>query len=222
MNLEVSVIIPVRNGANFVDAALESLFRQTRAVSEIIVVDDHSNDRTADIVMEYQGRVKLIRSQGSGQAAAINLGVKFVNNELVSFIDHDDLWHPDKNKRAVAAFEQNFELDVSCCGLTNFTESTGPSASRNFGVTRTLGACTFKRSAFNQVGPMNENLMHHAIVEWWARPAAQKLKVSEIPESLYLRRIHAKNSGVTFKDEARADLIGIIRGITRLRNRDDV
>ena len=83
-----SVIIPAFNAENTIDTTLQSLLAQENAGDfEIIVVDDGSTDRTAEIVGKYA--VKLIRKENGGPASARNLGVKKSSAEIVLFTDSD-------------------------------------------------------------------------------------------------------------------------------------
>jgi hypothetical protein len=69
----------------------------------------------------------------------------------------------------------------------------------------------FEREVFKGVGPLDETINNHSIVEWWSRKNAENLKIGNIEETLYYRRIHDKNSGKISRDMARKDLFSILR-----------
>jgi O-antigen/teichoic acid export membrane protein len=95
--LTVSVIIPVHNGEAHVGDAVRSVLNQTYADLEVLVVDDGSSDGTADVVTRFQDpRVRLLRQEQRGVAGARNSGLREASGELVAFLDHDDVWFPDK------------------------------------------------------------------------------------------------------------------------------
>jgi glycosyltransferase involved in cell wall biosynthesis len=76
---------------------------------EIVVVDDGSEDMTSQIVLKHakeDRRIQLIRQPNAGVAAARNRGIAAATSSLVAPIDADDLWHPDKIKRQLAALHQ--------------------------------------------------------------------------------------------------------------------
>src|SRR5438105_7826251 len=88
----VSVVIPVYNGAAFVGAAIDSALAQTSGIGECIVVDDGSQDSTADLVRAYGPPVRLYSQPRSGVAAARNQGVALATGDYVAFLDADDVW----------------------------------------------------------------------------------------------------------------------------------
>lgn len=90
----VSVIVPVYNVREYVGRALESAVRQTLPGIEIIVVDDGSTDGSATLCGEYAGRhpdrVRVVRQEHAGVAAARNRGLEEARGEYVAFLDADD------------------------------------------------------------------------------------------------------------------------------------
>jgi glycosyltransferase involved in cell wall biosynthesis len=89
----LSVIIPVYNGEKTIGKCLSPLLVQSRKPDEIIVVDDGSDDRTADIVKTFK-KVTLLRQEHKGPAAARNLGAKKAKGNILLFTDSDCI--PDK------------------------------------------------------------------------------------------------------------------------------
>ena len=90
----ISVIIPAYNVGQYLAAAINSALQQTRAPDEIIVVDDGSTDKTPEVAKSFGGRVKYLRQENAGPAAARNLGIREAKCEWVAFLDGDDLWLP--------------------------------------------------------------------------------------------------------------------------------
>ena len=104
----VSVVIPVYNGERFIGRTLASALAQTYNPVEIIVVDDGSTDRTAILVeaaAARDNRIRLFRTQNSGVAAARNLGILQARGKLISPLDADDLWHPEKIARLIEVMQ---------------------------------------------------------------------------------------------------------------------
>ena len=105
----VSVIMPAYNAAAFIGKTLACALSQTHRALEVIVVDDGSTDNTAQIVeavASRDARVCLLRQPNRGVAAARNLGIDQSHGAFVAPLDADDLWHPDKIARQVAAMRE--------------------------------------------------------------------------------------------------------------------
>ena len=90
-----SVIIPVYNGAKFIDKAIESVFSQTCQDFELIIVNDGSSDETMDVLQKYEdnSKIKLISQPNSGVSIARNNGFNASKGEYIAFLDADDVWH---------------------------------------------------------------------------------------------------------------------------------
>jgi glycosyltransferase involved in cell wall biosynthesis len=93
----VAVIIPLYNGAPFIEEALKSVFAQTLKAAEVVVVDDGSTDDGAAIVerLSKDYPVTLHRTPNGGQSAARNFGVRHTTSDLIAFLDQDDTWRAD-------------------------------------------------------------------------------------------------------------------------------
>src|SRR5918999_3301771 len=85
----VTVIIPCYNQAHFLGEAIRSALDQGYSNKEVIVVDDGSTDRTAEVAGRYAG-VETIRQENRGLAAARNRGLEGSRGEYVVFLDADD------------------------------------------------------------------------------------------------------------------------------------
>jgi glycosyltransferase involved in cell wall biosynthesis len=93
MEIKFSVIIPLYNKEKEIKDAIESVLNQTYKADEIIVVDDGSTDKSAEIVEKYfKCKVKLIKQNNCGVSCARNRGIQESKNEYLCFLDADDLW----------------------------------------------------------------------------------------------------------------------------------
>lgn len=95
----ISVVIPAYNAAAIVGRAIESALAQTAPPLEVIVIDDGSADNTADVVAAYEPRVKLLRQENGGPAAARNHGARVSQGDWIALLDADDSWLPQKLAR---------------------------------------------------------------------------------------------------------------------------
>ncbi len=105
----ISVIIPLYNGARFIEQALDSVFEQRLPPLEVIVIDDGSSDAGADVVSKYSIRhpVVLLSQTNAGQAAARNLGIRNAKGRLIALLDQDDIWYPDHLETLAQPFLQD-------------------------------------------------------------------------------------------------------------------
>ncbi|MCL4553149.1 MAG: glycosyltransferase [Candidatus Marsarchaeota archaeon] len=108
----VSVIVPAYNCQGFIAETVESIFGQTYSDYEIIVVNDGSSDRTEDILKGYGDRIRYVYQDNGGVSAARNRGLAMAKGELIAFLDHDDLWLPEKLERQVHALESRPEVSL--------------------------------------------------------------------------------------------------------------
>ena len=111
----VSIIIPVFNGEKYIKQCVASLIEQTYTDIEIIVVNDGSTDKSADIVEEIaktDNRVRLINKENGGVSSSRNRGIDEANGEYIAFCDADDEYYPDAVSELVSLFDNNTDLAV--------------------------------------------------------------------------------------------------------------
>lgn len=98
----ISVIIPYYNRARFIDDCLASVFAQTRAPDEVIVVDDASRPDERRHLDRFLPRIRIVdQPRNLGVSAARNAGVRAATGDWIAFNDSDDLWVPGKLSRQV-------------------------------------------------------------------------------------------------------------------------
>lgn len=113
----VSVIVPVYNGAHFIETALNSLLNQTYDNWECLVVDDGSMDESYEKALGFQNnfphKFRVLRQQNSGQARARNVGIANASGEFIAFLDCDDVWHKEKLAIQVEILSTDVDLILS-------------------------------------------------------------------------------------------------------------
>jgi hypothetical protein len=106
----VSVLITNYNYGRFIGQALESVTLQTYPRLEIIVCDDGSTDDSCDVIQAAAStdeRIRLIRQENAGQAAAFNAAFEASSGDVICFLDADDLYRPHKVQTVVDMFRRN-------------------------------------------------------------------------------------------------------------------
>lgn len=97
----ISVVIPVYNREDYIEACLDSVIRQSYGSLEIIVVNDGSTDSTGDICRRKaadDSRIKVIDRPNGGLSRARNIGLDYATGDFVTFVDSDDMLHHDALK----------------------------------------------------------------------------------------------------------------------------
>lgn len=122
MSAEISIIIPVYNGEKTIRRCLESVLAQTIQNIEIIVIDDGSVDKTAEIVSSFSDdRIILIRQENCGQGIARNQGLACAHGIYVGFVDADDTIEPDMYKKMYDKAKA-FGAQVVQCAMNDITK----------------------------------------------------------------------------------------------------
>lgn len=97
--IDISVIIPVYNVEQYLEACLESALKQTKQNIEIICVNDGSKDRSPEILKKYEEkypqRIQVILQENQGLSVARNVGVKHAKGKYIAFLDSDDEFEVD-------------------------------------------------------------------------------------------------------------------------------
>jgi glycosyltransferase involved in cell wall biosynthesis len=114
MNPLISIVIPTYNHAHFLRKSLRSVLDQSYQKWEAIVVDNHSDDNTEEVIREFQEpRFRMLKIQNHGViAASRNMGIRDANGEWVAFLDSDDLWYPQKLETLVDVIKSDDYYDV--------------------------------------------------------------------------------------------------------------
>lgn len=118
----VSVVIPVYNGEKTIERALASVFRQSEASLEVIVINDGSTDTTKerlDALAVAEPRLHLVHTDNRGVSAARNMGLDIASGEYIAFLDSDDEWEPNFVERSLELLRAN-DVDAVRVGARFF------------------------------------------------------------------------------------------------------
>ncbi len=197
----VSCIISVFNGESYLAESVDSALSQTYDQVEVIVADDGSTDRTADIVANYRERVRYMYQEHQGAAAAKNMALQSAKGEFVAFLDADDLWHPDKLTRQVMVMRERPEIDFCFTNYRNFWVEEMRDEEEKYRDHPLLspdGAwsiCTLlmHRNRFTRFGAFDEHLRGYENITWMLAAARAGAVIEVLPETLMYRRIHGSN-----------------------------
>jgi glycosyltransferase involved in cell wall biosynthesis len=219
----VSVIMPAFDEEAFIAEALESVLAQTHRPVEVIVVDDGSGDRTAEIAAAHD--VRVLRRSHSGAAAACNAGVAVARGDYWAIFDADDVMAPERLANQVAHLEEHPELGV-VFGLTEAFVTPGEPRPAHYNPVWDAGpfpACTgtmlARRALIDLVGQFDEARSICYDLDWLARATDAGVAVAT-GDYLALRyRIHEGNTTSDTRAVNRAMLTVLRESLQRRRAR---
>lgn len=102
----ISVILPFYRRADWLEAAVESVYRQDMQDFEIVLVDDGSAERVDELLGRFDARLRYLAQENRGPAAARNAGIRNASGAYIAFLDSDDIWADGKLSRQIAFMEQ--------------------------------------------------------------------------------------------------------------------
>ncbi len=214
---EISVIIPTRNYGRYIGEALESVITQSLPAAEILVIDDGSEDDTAEMVAKFSARVRYYFSEKKGLGAARNLGVRFSSGEMIAHLDADDIWIPKKLEKQAEEFMKTPDLDIAG-GMMQpfFCKHMDPDKKRKIYCSPlplpgfSASVLLVRRSSFFKVGFYREDLPGGEDLDWFLRAREIPLKEKMVDELLAYRRLHDANSSM-IRHHAHASRLQVLR-----------
>ncbi|MEQ8859650.1 MAG: glycosyltransferase family A protein [Pseudomonadales bacterium] len=212
-NPAVTCVIPVFNGERFIEDAINSVRCQTAPVSEIIVVDDGSTDRTAQVVSGLCD-VRYCRQRNSGAPAARNRGMAMARGEFVAFLDADDIWNETKTALQLEHFDADPSVGACTTYMQNFwmeeveDELDSENVSRLTEAQPGVASSVMMRvDVCRQVGPLDISLRHRDIQDWLIRMRRLGFRLETRQEVLVRRRVHDANISRRRSDSGEQELL---------------
>jgi len=213
----VGVIMPVYNCDRYLAEAIESVLAQTYQPLEIIVVDDGSTDRSAEVAQRFSSSVRYYFQPQSGAGAARNYGTELAQGSFFAFLDADDFWVKDKLTRQMEVFDSEPEVDIVFGHIQQFhSPELDESVKNKIHCPSELmagyhpGTMLIERDTFLRVGQFETHLQMGEFISWYARAADLGLSVKMLPELLMWRRLHETNMGI-LQRQARTDYVRLIK-----------
>ncbi|MDD2541119.1 MAG: glycosyltransferase [Desulfuromonadaceae bacterium] len=218
----VSILMPVRNEDRYLQAALDSLYRQTSPSWELIAVDDGSNDGTAEILADSarsDGRVRIIRREGGGGlVAALNAGLEACRAPLLARMDGDDICHPRRLELQAAYLNTHPDTGLVACNFRHFPrthlkqgmvdyESWQNSLTMHSLISRDLfvespfvhPAIMTRRALLENLGGYHNNTWPEDY-DLWLRMAGAGVQFARVPHTLLFWRDHPERATRTMDE----------------------
>lgn len=198
---DVSVILIVRNGAATIGEALSSVTRSKTQPVEILVIDGHSSDATAEIARGYP-LVRVVTQTDRGIANAYNQGIAAARADIVAFISHDDIWTDGKLDKQLGFMTAHPDLMFSVGMVEHFLDAPAPPPGfrtellerRHPGfIMETLMA---RKATFRHVGLFDPKFSVGEDTDWFARARDAGAVSAVLLDTLVRKRVHSTNSSL--------------------------
>ncbi len=202
--MNVSIIIPAHNAAETIAETLESVLTQTHRDWEAIVVDDGSNDATADIARSFaerDARIRVVSQPHQGVSTARNVGIKLARYDWLLFLDADDWLLPLHLERLTDALVSNRDLDAVYCGWVRVAPDGTP-LGEQYGLQSSdpfvffsrnsdfaIHTCIVRRSLVEAVGGFDVSFKTCEDWDLWQRIARTGARFKGVHELLALYRV---------------------------------
>lgn len=227
MTSRQSVVVPVLNGATYIEDALTSALQQLSVNDEIVVVDNGSTDQTVELVGALNDpRIRLISEGRKGPAAARNAGLAVATGDLVSFLDHDDYWPAGRNAGLLAALSGAPDADAAYGRLRVLVEpgsdDQGLAAlDHTFAPSVGFHAFLFRRRILEATGAMDETMKLGSDVDYLSRLRQAGMTTVMYDGDAAVYRRHRNNITLDAAEKRKGLFGAISRNLARNRISND-
>jgi glycosyltransferase involved in cell wall biosynthesis len=204
----ITAAIPVRDGEAYLAEAIESVLAQSRPCDQLIVVDNGSSDRSAEIAAGFGPAVEVVSEPQPGIGAARNAARRTTRGDYLAFLDADDLWEPEKTALQLAAFETDPRLQLVFGHVRQFVspdltaqEAEGLQVPAEPQPGQYIGAMLARREAIEAVGPWPEDVRVSDGLTFLLRARELGLEQAMQAETVTLRRVHGANHSIHNRNE---------------------
>lgn len=202
----VSVVVPCRNRAHYLEETIESILSQDYPAIECVVVDGASSDGSVAILERYGDRIRWTSEPDAGPFEAINKGWALASGSIVAWLNADDRWAPGAVRSAVEYLQAHPDVDVvygHCAGVDRAGRTVWYGRARPWDLERAVVDCDhiidqpaafMRRSAVERVGGVQHYWTHDH--DLWIRMALAGSRFAAIPVHFADGRIDQGNAGM--------------------------
>lgn len=211
---KVSIVIPAYNVEAYILETLRSLLSQTFSDFEVLIVNDGSTDRTAEVIKPFiqnDSRFKLLHKTNGGLSSARNFGIHQAKGNYIALLDGDDLYLPDKLATHVEVLDRNPSVGVvysasqairengdstwlTLSGKPLYKDALKSLLCKNFVGHGSNGI--FRKEIIAEIGDFDESLKSVEDLDFWLRVAGSRWQFYRVPSVQCGYRV--RSAGLSF------------------------
>lgn len=194
--------MPVYNEEKYVEDSIESLLEQTYQDFELLIVDDCSEDRTAEILKKYDSRNRRIKvkfnEENRGWADAVNRGINLSRGGFIALMDAGDISHPKRLEKQLRFLKDNPYISIVGSFhnwidredniISKYRFPTDPKRIEDkifsFASITVCPSLLIREKVFKEIGLFNTNIPKAADYDFFIRSVINDFKIANLPEFL--------------------------------------
>ncbi len=210
---KVSIIMPVKNGSNYMQEAIDSI-KDQGVDFELIVVNDGSEDNTEQIARE-NNCIVINHETTQGAVTAKNSGLRAASGDYILFCDHDDVLTDNAIKTMLDEFDRDKELMAVYTKIKDFISADAKNQNQTikkepyYGCL--AGTVLLKKEVFEKIGLFDENVQAGEVISLMAKLEKYNIKLKRLDFISCNRRIHDTNYGKTNRKNEFKDYAALLR-----------
>lgn len=216
----VTIVTPSYNQAEFLEKTILSVLAQDYPNIEYIVIDGGSTDKSLEIINKYSSDIQYwVSEKDQGQTSAINKGFEKANGKYIAWLNSDDTYEPNAVTFAVDYLENNADVglfygDADFIDVNDNFIGKFPAAQTNYKKLRqgyvhvAQQSAFWKKSLWDQVGPLDESFYFAMDYDLWTR-LAKVSKVKYIAKTLANFRLHGDSKTISEDDRCWPEMLKV-------------
>lgn len=212
-NPQITVLMSVFNGSDYLPVAVESILNQSFTDFEFLIIDDGSSEPVIDDILSYgDDRIRTIRQENMGLTKSLNTGISLARGEYVARMDADDISLPDRLKNQFKVISRSKRLDLVGTFFEIIDEKGNLVQKKELIIDPVYrlwrlqfhnnyghGSMMFRKSSIIKVGMYDSRLRFAQDFDLWSR-ISKKDNTHIIPEFLYRYRMNTKGEQASVKN----------------------
>ena len=203
MHPTISILMPVYKTSQYLREAIDSILAQTFTDFELIILNDCSPDNAEEVLDGYDDPriVRYLGEKNSGLANVLNIGMQMAKGKYIARMDSDDISMPKRLETQVNYLESHPDIDLCSCGMKMFGARNDTwireSNPEKVKITALFyspilhASSMWRRESFDKAGlRFRQEMVPAEDYDLWCRALANGMKMVNLPDCLYLYRIH--------------------------------